>query len=432
MNSLVNGIRAVLGIREDAPENAITPSSEGVIIAGSAPGQITDEERAMKLSGVNRCIELISDSIGKLPVYLINKNSKERITDHPLLDLLTVRPNPVQTPFVCKKLMEASRLCTGNGYAYIERDRLTGRPAKIIPVPGVNVTVQQDRQSGTVWYTVRHPFTGKTLANVPQADMIHVMGYSRDGVKGISVLSRAAEVVGSGKAAQEYSLAYYANGGQPAGVLSTDTDLGGDVTVTGSGGATETMSKKDVIRKEWRRLYGGPQNAGNIAVLDNGLKYSPISISNRDAQFVEQADISIQDIARFFGVPLYKLQSGKQSYSSNEQNAVEYVVGTLHPIIEQYEQELTYKLLLPSEIADGLEIRINMLAELKGDSASRGTWYRNMRELGVFSVNDILNLEDLPSVEGGDERYASLNYVPLTDWKKLSQERAAGRGGIDR
>ena len=145
-------------------------------------------------------------------------------------------------------------------------------------------------------------------------------------------------------------------------------------------------------------------------------------------RFVEQAELSVQDIARFFGVPLYKLQAGKQSYSSNEQNAIEYVVSTLHPIVTQYEEELTYKLLPPSEAAR-LRIRVNMMAELKGDVTSRGQWYRIMREIGPFSVNDILALEDLPDVEGGDERMASLNYVPLSLWHELSVLRNKPQGG---
>ena len=177
---------------------------------------------------------------------------------------------------------------------------------------------------------------------------------------------------------------------------------------------------------EWEKRHAGPANAHRIAVLDYGLKYTPISISNKDAQFVEQSELSVQDLARFFGVPLYKLQAGKQSYESNEQNAIEYVVSTLHPIVTQYEEELTWKLLTSSEIARGLEIRMNMMAELRGDFNSRGTWYEKMRNISVYSPNDIRALEDLPDVEGGDERYASFNYGPLSRWLELSLKRNQG------
>lgn len=99
-------------------------------------------------------------------------------------------------------------------------------------------------------------------------------------------------------------------------------------------------------------------------------------------------------------------------------------MGTLHPNVTQYEEEQTWKLLLPSQVNAGLEIRINMMAELRGDTAARGQWYRDMTEVGGFCVNDIMDLEDMPHVPGGDERRASLNYVPLRDWAELSRLRA--------
>ena len=86
-----------------------------------------------------------------------------------------------------------------------------------------------------------------------------------------------------------------------------------------------------------------------------------------------------------------------------------------------YEEEFVWKLLPRSE-AKNYRVRMNMMAELRGDYNSRGTWYRVMREIGVYSVNDIRALEDLSDVEGGNSRYASLNFKPLADWERLSEE----------
>ena len=101
-------------------------------------------------------------------------------------------------------------------------------------------------------------------------------------------------------------------------------------------------------------------------------------------------------------------------------------MSTLHPIVTQYEEEQTWKLLTPNELRKGMELRINLMAELKGDTASRGAWYRTLTETGVFSPNDILALEDLPAVPGGENRRASLNYVPLDLWRELSIRRNSG------
>ena len=160
-----------------------------------------------------------------------------------------------------------------------------------------------------------------------------------------------------------------------------------------------------------------------MAILDLGLKYTPIAATNADAQFIESKEISIRDLCRFFGVPLHFLGEGKQAYSSNEQQAIEYVTRTLNPIVTQYEEEQTWKILAKSQVDRGLELRINLMAELKGDTASRASWYKNMREMGVFSTNEIRALEDIPDVAGGDTRYASLNYVPLENFQELSLNR---------
>lgn len=382
---------------------------------------------ALKLSAVDRCVEVLSSDIAKLPMYVFDTRTRQRRDDHPLNDLLGLRANSVQTAFVARKVAEAGRNCGGNGYLLIERDPRTLRPVRLVGVPWTLVQPMMTAE-GEPFYEVEHPFTGKLL-RVDRMDMIHVMAYSDNGWKGVSVLERASEVIASAKAAQSWNGSYYINGGQPSGVLEVESDISGTMEVAQADGTTATVNMKDYVRQEWEARQGGPGNAGRIAVLDNGMKYHAISISQRDAQFVENAELSVRDIARFFGVPLYKLQEGKQSYSSNEQNAIEYITGTLHPIVTQYEQEATEKLLNSSERADGLEIRINMMAELRGDSSSRGSWYNSMWQIGAYSVNDIRALEDMPDVEGGGEHTASLNYVPLSVWRELSIKRNSGNGG---
>ena len=426
--SLSSNLRAALGVNARDVRNDTTVAT--LTAAGACwPGGETNAETARKLSAVDGCIEILSNSMAKLPYYVMDKNTRER-REHYLLQLLNVRPNEAMTASVRKKVLETSRLEGGNGYDWILRDAHTGRVRELIPVPWQLVTPWRD-SLGRVRYTVLHPVTGAPMV-LSNEDVAHYKGPSRDGLTGISVLRRASEVIASAKAAQEYERNYYERGGQPSGVLMTDADVAGyardsngDVLRDPDG---SPVTKKEVLRREWEKVHAGPSNSHRIAILDLGLKYTALAGTNKDAQFVESKEVSVKDIARFFGVPLYKLQEGKQSYESNEQNAIEYVVSTLHPIITQYEEEATYKLLTETEMQHGLELKINMMAELKGDTRSRGAWYTNMRVNGAFSVNDIRGLEDLPDVEGGDERQASLNYVPLSDWKRLSEERNA-RGG---
>ena len=404
--------------------------TEASLIAAGYPsaGSEEPETYARKLSAVDRCMSILAGSMAKLPNFVMDTNTRERL-QHPILRLLNVRPNEAMAPSVRKEVLENSRNDGGNGYDWVVRDPRTGRVEELIPVPWYLVEPWRDT-GGRIWYTVTHPFTGEPMV-LPQEDVCHYKGATRNGLKGISVLRRAADTLAEARAAQEYNRAFYESGGQPSGVLQTDSDLGGYLmgldgkALKRSDGSL--ITKKEQLRADWEKVHAGPKNSHRVAILDLGLKYTPIAASNQEAQFIENKEVSIRDIARYFGVPLYKLGEGKESYSSNEQNAIEYVVGTLHPIVTQYEEEQTWKLLTDRELAAGLEIRINMMAELRGDTAARANWYRVMREIGGFSVNDLMRLEDMPDVPGGDQRQASLNYVPLEDWPELSRLRAESR-----
>lgn len=416
-----NGLRAVAR-SPSLHSKAVTVDT--LVAAGyPAAGTETGESFARKLSAVDRCIEILSDSIGKLPNYLFDSKTRRRIPDDPVLQRLNIRPNEAMTPTIRKKVLETSRLVDGNGYDWILRDERTGRIRELIPVPGYLVEPWQDL-SGRVWYTVTHPWTGAPMV-LPNEDICHYKGATRDGLKGVAVLRRASEVIASARAQQQYELGFYENGGQPSGVLQTDSDLAGLVDDPKNPG--KQIGRKDLLRREWERVHAGPSNSHRLAILDLGLKYTPIAATNADAQFIESKEISIRDLCRFFGVPLHFLGEGKQAYSSNEQQAIEYVTRTLNPIVTQYEEEQTWKILAKSQVDRGLELRINLMAELKGDTSARAEWYRTMVEIGGFSVNDILALEDKPDVPGGEHRRASLNYVPLEDWAELSRIRAASR-----
>lgn len=370
----------------------------------------TGRQGAMKISAVNACVECLCNSVSKMPIFVMNSKTKQH-EEHRLLELLTRRPNEAMAPSVYKKLVEANRLLGGNGYVLLVRNPNTGRVQEMLPIHYSYVTPWLD-ENGKLWYLVTNPQTGE-LRKIDIFDMLHYKAYTEDGINGISVLSRAQEVIDTARASQRYENGFYTRNARPVGILKTQSSA--------------NKEAKDRIREEWHKIHEGVDNAFRIAVLDLGIDYQSISMSNKDTQFVESKAVAVEDIARFFGVPLYKINAGKQSYSSNEQNGIEYVVSTLHPIITQYEEEDTYKLLFDAEQKKGLEIRRNMMAELRGDFASRGEWYRKMREIGAYSVNDILALEDMPEVPGGDSRYASLNYIPLEYFESLSIERNKGR-----
>lgn len=380
-------------------------------------------ERAMKISTVNRCVEVLTTSMAVLPIYVMNEKTKERLSDHRLGRVLWGRANEAMTSFDYQRLMMANQLLRGNAYAWIYRDAGSGHPLELLPLPPDYVNLWTDG-AGRLWYLFTSPTTGD-VTKLRQEDVLHYKAYTEDGLEGISVLRRASMTLDTARAAQMYENRTWSSGGQPSGVLTTDSDLGGKTTpVTRADGTVEQVDSKDWLRQCWERAHSGAANALRVAVLDVGLKYQPISMTNTDAQFVESNEVRVADICRFFGVPLHLAYAGKQSFESNEQNGIEYVNYTLLGYETQWGQEDSYKLLLPGERAEGQRIKRELKVFLRGDSVAQAAWYRTMREIGPYSTNDILQLEDRPSVPGGDSRYASWNYGPLERFVELSVLRA--------
>jgi len=363
----------------------------------------------MKIAAVNNCVEVLSNSIAKLPFFVMDYNTKKHL-NHSVLDLLSVRPNEVMTPSVFKKLIECQRLLKGNAYIYIERDG-HGKPQRLVPLPPDNVSIEIEKNFINYIFTENN---GKKTI-ISGENIIHLKAYSEDGIHGISVLERARQTIDTAGNHQSYENNFFRKNARPSGVLTIPTLLASEA--------------KDKISDEWEKRYSGIEGMFRPAILDGGLDYKQMGISQRDSQFIESKEVSVQDICRFFNVPLYKVQAGKQSYNSNEQNAIEYVGNTLAPIVIQYEEEFTYKLFTDSEIRQSIEIKCNMNAELRGDYAARAQFYKSQREVGALSANDIRAYEDLESIEGGDIYLASLNYCPLDLFEEMTKERNIKKTG---
>lgn len=401
----------------DRRNSAVVTTGPLYGVTGGAPSR----DSAQKLSAVYAAVDIRSDDLSSLPNYILDTRTRKRIAGHPVLFLLNVRPNLMMAPTVRRKLLERSILLTGNAYDWIIRDPVTRCPAELIPIPGDLVQIRVD-SSRRCWYDVTDPVS-REVFRLPQEDVCHYKGPSNDGIHGLSVLTYAAQTIQAGLAAQEYNKAFYESGGQPSGILTVEGDFSG--YVMDSEGNPTDKTQKDAIREEWEKVHSGAANAHKVAVLDYGMKYQALSISQKDAMFIEQQTQTVEDIARYFSMPLYKLQSGKQSYNSNEQNSIEYT-GSLRPRVSQMEEEQTWKLLSMDDIRAGLEIRTNMMALLRSDQKSRAEYYKTMHQEGTYSINDIRALEDLPDVDGGDEHAISLNYIPLSLWRELSIKRNGG------
>lgn len=414
-----------------SPRKAMSGGVRALLTLDNPAGWLTGEdavgmsrERAMKISTVNRCVEVLSNSMAVLPIYIMDEGTKERLPDHRLGRVLWGRANEAMSSFDYQRLMMCNQLLRGNAYAWIYRDGLSGAPRELIPLPPDYVSIRVDLD-GHLWYFYTNPVTGEVTRLRPE-DVLHYKAYSEDGLEGISVLKRASMTLDTARAAQQYENATWRSGGQPCGVLTTEADLGDFIEKQPDGTEVKRNPKQD-IREAWESVHRGAGNAFRLAVLDHGLKYQPISMSSSDAQFVESKEVRVADVCRFFGVPLHLAYAGKQSYESNEQCGIEYVNYTLLGYETQWGQEDSYKLLLPSERARRLRIKRELKVFLRGDTAAQAAWYKAMREVSGMNPNEIRALEDLGEIPGGETYYASWNYGPLEQWARLSVLRAMGK-----
>lgn len=432
--SLRAGVVKAARSRAGPVRKAMGGGIQTVLTLDNPAGWLTGEEsvglsrdRAMKISTVNRCVEVLSTSMAVLPVYIMDEGTKERLPDHRLGQMLRVRANEAMTAFDYHRLMMCNQLLRGNAYAWIFRDRGSGAPRELIPLPPDYVSIRVDLD-GHVWYFYTHPSTGERTMLRPE-DVLHYKAYSEDGLEGISVLRRASMTLDTARAAQQYENSTWRSGGQPCGVLTTEADLGNFPEKQPDGTIVQRDPKAE-IRASWEAVHRGAGNAFRLAVLDHGLKYQPISMSSSDAQFVESKEVRVADVCRFFGVPLHLAYAGKQSYESNEQCGIEYVNYTLLGYETQWGQEDSYKLLLPGERERGLRIKRELKVFLRGDTAAQAAWYKAMREVSGMNANEIRALEDMRAIPGGDTYYASWNYGPLDRWAELSVLRAVGNTAL--
>ena len=372
----------------------------------SSSGKRVNERRAMQMTAVYSCVRILSEAIASLPlnVYRYNEDGgKEKALNHPLYKLLHDEPNPEMTSFVFRETLMTHLLLWGNAYAQIIRNG-KGEVVALYPLMPDRMSVERDNK-GTLYYkytkiTEDAPTMEGTTVYLDASDVLHVPGLGFDGLVGYSPIAMAKNAIGLAIAAEEYGSKFYANGAAPSGVLEHP-------------GTIKDPSK---VRDSWNAAFGGSSNSHKVAVLEEGLKYTPISISPNEAQFLETRKFQINEIARIFRVPPHMVGDlEKSSFSNIEQQSLEFVKYTLDPWVIRWEQSL-FRALLSEEEKSTYFFKLNVEGLLRGDYASRMNGYATARQNGWMSANDIRQLEDLDRIPvelGGDLYLVNGNMLPL-------------------
>ena len=394
--------------RDKPIKDRTSGSAYTFLMGGSTAGKNVNERSAMQMTAVYACVRILSEAIAGLPLHMYHykdDGGKEKAFDHNLYHLLHDEPNPEMTSFVFRETLMTHLLLWGNAYAQIIRNG-KGEVIALYPLMPNRMTVNRD-SNGMLYYQYQKsnddaPTMEGSSVILSPSEVLHVPGLGFDGLVGYSPIAMAKNAIGLSMAAEEYGAKFYANGAAPSGVLEHP-------------GVLKDPAK---VRDSWNAAFGGSSNSHKVAVLEEGLKYTPISISPNEAQFLETRKFQIDEIARIFRVPPHMVGDlEKSSFSNIEQQSLEFVKYTLDPWVVRWEQSL-YRALLSSDEKNTYFFKFNLEGLLRGDYQSRMQGYSIGIQNGFMCPNDVRELENLdliPDELGGNKYMVNGNMVDLAN-----------------
>ena len=402
------GILSGLFKSRDKPQNRTAGSSHAFYTGISNAGKAVTERSAMQMTAVYSSVRILAEAVAGLPIHVYkytDDGGKEKAIDHPLYHLLHDEPNPEMSSFVFRETLMTHLLLWGNAYAQVIRNG-KNEVVALYPLMPNKMTVDRD-SNGQLYYSY-YRGTDEAIRDkehtviLRPSDVLHIPGLGFDGLVGYSPIAMAKNAIGMAIACEEYGAKFFANGAAPGGVLEHPG----------------TIKDPQRVRESWQSTFGGSGNANKIAVLEEGMKYTPIGISPEQAQFLETRKFQINEIARIFRVPPHMVGDlEKSSFSNIEQQSLEFVKYTLDPWVIRWEQSIMRALLSKEEKAQYF-VKFNLEGLLRGDYQSRMNGYAIGRQNGWMSANDIRELENLdriPAEEGGDLYLINGNMLPLRD-----------------
>lgn len=402
-------------VRAD-PENSMAGDAYRFYMGYTSSGQVVTERSSMQITAVYACVRVLSEAVASLPLHFYQykeDGSKEKALKHPLYFLLHDEPNPEMTSFIFRETMMAHLLLWGNFYCQILRNG-KGEVIGLYPLMPNRMTVDRDER-GQLYYSYQHQsdeagtMKNETVILRPD-DVMHIPGLGFDGLIGYSPIAIAKNALGTSMACDEYASKFFANGAAPSGVL------------------THPGVVKDVqrLRENFEEAYAGVTNMHKTIVLEEGMKYEPISINPQDSQFLETRKFQTDEIARIFRVPPHLIQDLEYATFSNiEEQSLEFVTYVLQPWLVRIESSISKSLLSEKEKGKYFA-RFNVDGLLRGNYESRMQGYATAISNGFMCVNDVRMLENLdlvPEEKGGN------TFMVNGSMQKLSEVGAAYRTG---
>ncbi|MDT0594551.1 phage portal protein [Glaciecola petra] len=368
------------------------PNNHDLLLSLSADttsGQAVNSQTAQALPAVHCAISVLSEAVASLPVHVYQQTNdvRTRAQNHHIERLLNQAPNHNgMTAYDFKLALIRSMLLRGNAYARIEYDG-TGKPNQLTLLHPDSVIIRKDNQR-LLGYQIALE-TGK-FANLLKEEVLHLKYHTDDGIEGKSPIQICREAIGLGLAQQEHGARLFKNGVKPSGVFETDSMF-----------KDENSIKR--LKDSLSDAHSGTSNTGKILLLEQGLKFKPISLSNQDAEWLAARNFSVVDVARMFKLSPIFLQDYTNSTYANFTEASRAFLGqTLRPLLTNIQQEFSNKL-LSDRYRTNTIIEFNTADLLRANSTERYEVYDAAIRNGVMSPNEVRRSENMPPREGGDE-----------------------------
>jgi len=399
------------------------PSAFGV--SASLAGVPVSERTSFQVSQYYACLSNISEDLGKIPFgvfRILKEGGKQFLPDDPVTKLLNQSPNDDMTAMTFKQVVSMWAIGWGNGYAEIVRNG-AGTPVALIPIHPTRVIIVRD-SDGDIKYQIFGSFEEcvMTQASSPNVvldseDILHIIGrHSPDGLCGISVATDAKTSLGTVLATQDFGATFFGN----------NTVVGGILT------HPETLSDtaKQNLTKSIENRFRGTSNSFKSMILEEGLKWENVSVPPTDAQFIESREFQVADIARWFRMPLSKLQSGDAKAKSVEQENINYTQDTLMPWAVRWEEEVDRKLLNNSTRKKS---KYKLRELLRGDTKAQSEFSRTMVTNGIMTLNEVRETMDLNPLESdkGDENFMQLAMTTVDNIVNTEVDDAKAQGAAN-
>jgi HK97 family phage portal protein len=349
-----------------------------------------NERTAMGISTFFGCVRLIVNLTSSTPVgvykYLASGGSESK-HDHPLDYLLSVRTNPQMTPIIAIATLVINLKVHGAAIAKIVRDE-NRRPIAIFPIPTQNVNFIEDPNTGVYFFQIVTNGTNEVLS---EDDVIFLKDLGFDGRIGTSVIDWQGAVIKLDALTHKFAENYYEKGTFIGGFLETPL------------AADEEDAAKEYKKRVVESLSGKDGGLG-LAILGPGIKWHAVSRTPLESQLVEIFNKSDKDIAKMFGVPLSLIGDTEKQTSWGtgvEQMFIGVTRSVIMPIAVQIEQEVRYKCFRNDEIKKGYYIKFNFRGLLRGDSTQFSNYVRAMVNSGIYNIDEVRALEELPPLPNG-------------------------------